>query len=130
MWNVAPWRRCLPVLVLLRGRRLNPKLRRLYYQREFFVAVRDSILIDLVKEVLGPRDGPYEPLPSNQNPRDEYITGVLAPVGTSRPPDDIDADADAVIEETTGEEDQDSQDSVVAPSVFSPALDPKALPRL
>lgn len=90
---------------------------------------RDHILIALVKETLGPRDGPYETLPDNQDPRDEYITGVLAPARAPRLPDDIDADIDDVIEETSSEEDQDSQGYVVVPGVFSPALDPKALPR-
>ena len=90
---------------------------------------RNHILTALVKEVLGPRDGPYEILPENQDPRDEYITGVLAPARAPRPPDEIDADIDQVIEETSSEEDQDTQGYVVAPGTFSPALDPKALPR-
>jgi hypothetical protein len=90
---------------------------------------RDCILTALVKEVLGPRDGPYEILPETQDPRDEYITGVLAPARAPRPPDDVDADVDEVIEETSSEEDQDTQGYVVVPGVFSPALDPKALPR-
>jgi hypothetical protein len=70
---------------------------------------RDHILIALVKEVLGPRHGPYEILPENQDPRDEYITGVLAPARAPRSPDEIDADIDEVIEETSSEEDQDTQ---------------------
>ena len=93
------------------------------------MSTRDEILIDLVKEVLGPRDGPYEILPADQDPRDEYITGVLAPANAPRPPDDIEADIDEVIEETSSEEDQDTQGYVVVPGVFSPALDPKSLPR-
>lgn len=90
---------------------------------------RDHILIALVKEILGPRDGPYEILPENQDPRDEYITGVLAPARAPRSPDDIDASIDQVIEEISGEEDQDVQGYVVVPAAFSPALDPRALPR-
>lgn len=93
------------------------------------MSARDHIVVDLVKEVLGPREGPYETLPSNENPRDEYITGVLAPVEAAGSSHDIEANVDAVIEETAGEEDQYSQDSVIVPSVFSPALDPKALPK-
>jgi len=93
------------------------------------LSARDHILIALVKEVLGPRDGPYEILPENQDPRDEYITGVLAPARAPLPPDEIDADIDQVIEETSSEEDQDTQGYVVVPGTFSPALDPKALPR-
>jgi len=90
---------------------------------------RDHIIIALVKEVLGPRGGPYEILPENQAPRDEYITGMLAPARAPRPPDEIDADIDEVIEETSNEEDQDTRGYMVVPGVFSPALDPKALPR-
>ena len=90
---------------------------------------RDHILIALVKEVLGPRCGPYEILLQNQDPRDEYITGVLAPAMSPQPLDDIDADVDQVIEETSSEEDQDTQSYLVVPGVFSPALNPKALPR-
>jgi hypothetical protein len=93
------------------------------------VAERNYILIDLVKEVLGPRLGPHEVLLDTQNPRDEYITGVLAPARAPRQPDDIEADSDEVIEETTSEEDQDTQGLAIVPGVFSPALDPKALPR-
>lgn len=90
---------------------------------------RDLILVELVKEILGPREGPYEILPENQDPRDEYITGVLVPANALRSPDDIEADIDAIIEETSSEEDQDNQGYVVVPGGFSPALDPKALPR-
>jgi len=99
---------------------------------------RDRILIELVKEVLGPRDGPLEILPPDQDPRDEYITGVLAPARAARRPDDIDADIDEIVidpdvedmvDETSSEEDQDTQGYAVVPGVFSPALDPRAQPR-
>jgi len=93
------------------------------------MAERDHIIIALVKEVLGPRDGSNEILPTDQDPRDEYITGVLVPADAPRPPNDIDADVDELAEEVYGEEDQDGQGPVVALSTFSPALDPKALPR-
>jgi hypothetical protein len=90
---------------------------------------RNHIVNALIKEVLGPRDGLHELLPSNQDPRDEYITGVLAPASSPRAADDIDADIDEISEEVTTEEDEDNGAHVVAPSVLSPALDPKALPR-
>ncbi|GAB4537254.1 MAG: DISARM system helicase DrmA [Anaerolineae bacterium] len=90
---------------------------------------RDLILIALIREVLGPRHGPHEILPENQDPRDEYITGVLAPARALRSPDEIEADIDEVIEETSSEDDQVTQGYVVVPGVFSPALDPKSLPR-
>src|SRR5690349_4136301 len=101
---------------------------------------RDQILIELVKEVLGPRSGPFEILPDTQDPREEYITGVLAPARAIRPPEDIDSEIDELPitrpdieadigepEETTSEEDQDTQGYVVVPGVFSPALNPKDL---
>lgn len=91
--------------------------------------VRDEMLIALVKEVLGPRDGPLEVLPEIQDPRSEYITGVLEPVGASTVDERIEDNVVEVIEETTSEEDQDNQGYVSAPGVFSPALDPRALPR-
>ncbi|MBA3531989.1 MAG: helicase [Ardenticatenales bacterium] len=90
---------------------------------------RDHILIDLVKEVLGPRSGNHEILSEAENPRDEYITGVLAPAKAPRSLDNIDADFDDLTEEVSSEEDQDNQGYVVVPGVFSPALNPKELPR-
>jgi len=92
------------------------------------MSARDEILISLVKEVLGPRNGPTELLPEERDPRSEFITGILEPVTAPRsiePEDDV----DDVIEETTAEEDQDNQGFVATPNVFSPALDPKSLPR-
>ena len=93
------------------------------------MAERNEMLIALVKEVLGPRQGPHEILPEEDDPRTEYITGVLAPAEALRQPDAIEEDIDEVIEETSSEEDQDTQGYVGTPGVFSPALDPKALPR-
>lgn len=90
---------------------------------------RNDMLIALVKEVLGPRQGPNEILPEEDDPRTEFITGVLAPAEAVRQPDSIEDDIDEVIEETSSEEDQDTQGYVGTPGVFSPALDPKALPR-
>ena len=40
---------------------------------------RARLVASLVAEVLGPREGPRETLPPNQDPVDEFITGVLAP---------------------------------------------------
>lgn len=93
------------------------------------MAERDQMLIALVREVLGPRNGSNEILPEEQDPRSEYITGVLEPVSASTIEDRLEDTVDEVIEETSSEEDQDSQGYVASPGVFSPALDPKALPR-
>ena len=95
------------------------------------MAEREHILVALVEEVLGPRHGPQEILPADQDPRAEYITGVLAPVSAQRPPDDIESEPDDIVEEAGShdpQEDQDSQGVVVVPGILSPALDPKALP--
>lgn len=40
---------------------------------------RSRLLSDLYCEVLGPRSGPFEELPQEEPPLDEYITGVLSP---------------------------------------------------
>jgi len=96
------------------------------------MAERDHILIALVKEVLGPRNGSNEILPENQNPRDEFITGVLAPAKAPASQDNIEGETDDFgedVEDVSSEEDQDSQGYVVVPGVFSPALNPKELPR-
>ena len=90
---------------------------------------RDHILIELVKEVLGPRYGVNEILPENQDPRGEYITGVLAPAKAPPETDNIEGEAEDFSEEVSSEEDQDTQGYVVVPGVFSPALNPKELPR-
>ena len=91
---------------------------------------RDYMVIGLIKELLGPRNGSFENLPTDRDPRNEYITGVLAPDMPERDPDDTDADIDEVIEEATDDENQSAEGPVIAPaSAFSPALDPKSQPR-
>ncbi|MCD9186334.1 MAG: DISARM system helicase DrmA [Pyrinomonadaceae bacterium] len=92
------------------------------------MAERTELVIDLVKEVLGPRNGSAEILPVNQDPRDEFITGVLSPVDSLPPQDDIESDIDSIVEEEYAEEDNNSDGIIVMPSSVSPALDPKALP--
>src|ERR1044072_2359798 len=89
---------------------------------------RNHIVDALIKEVLGPRHGPTELLPPNQDPRDEYITGVLAPAEADTSTE-IDGEVDDVFEEASSEEDEEDTGSTVGPPGVSPALDPKALPR-
>ncbi len=91
--------------------------------------VRDALLIALVKEVLGPRNGPQESLPEEDDPRQEYITGVLEPRNARSQDERVEDNVDEVIEETSSEEDQQAQGYVAATGIFSPALDPRALPR-
>ena len=54
---------------------------------------RDHLLAAMIEEVLGPRGGPQETLGANEDPRNEYVTGVLAPRDAQEPPD-IDAEND------------------------------------
>lgn len=72
-------------------------------------------------------------MPETENPRDEYITGVLAPATAPWAEEDIDADVDEVVEEVYGEEDDTLEDGAAgstAPSEsLAPALDPRSLPR-
>ncbi len=91
--------------------------------------IRDELLTALVRETLGPRNGPRETLPDNNDPRQEYITGVLEPRNARTQDDRIEDQVDSVIEETSSDEDQDNQGYVAANGMFSPALDPRALPR-
>ena len=93
------------------------------------MAERDLMLTALVREVLGPRNRPNEILPDDQDPRSEYITGVLEPAAASTVEERGEDDVEEVVEETSSEEDQDNQGYVASPGVFSSALDPKALPR-
>lgn len=91
--------------------------------------VRDELLTALVREVLGPRHGPRETLPADHDPRQEYITGVLEPRNARSQDERIEDQIDTLIEETSSDEDQDNQGYVAATGMFSPALDPRALPR-
>lgn len=91
--------------------------------------IRDELLTALVRETLGPRNGPREILPDDNDPRQEYITGVLEPRNARTQDDRIEDQVDSVIEETSSDEDQDNQGYVAATGMFSPALDPRALPR-
>ena len=88
---------------------------------------RAELLIALTKEVLGPRYGPYETLPPGQDPRSEYITGVLAPLNAPHE-HEIEAEAENISEEVVAEEDGDGSDAPVVSSTVAPALDPRALP--
>ncbi|NER32445.1 MAG: hypothetical protein F6J89_33855, partial [Symploca sp. SIO1C4] len=47
------------------------------------MSVRTELLLSLRKEVLGPRKSCDEVLPSQQDPRSEFITGVLIPKDAS-----------------------------------------------
>lgn len=91
--------------------------------------VRNEMLMALVREVLGPREGIEEILPEEQDPRHEYITGVLEPHNARSQDERVEDMVDQVVEEVSSDEDQDIQGYVAATGIFSPALDPRALPR-
>lgn len=86
------------------------------------------MLGELVKEVLGPRQGAYESLPLDMDPRNEYIVGVLGPK-EAKNERDIDAEAELVDNED-GEMGEDEKiDTTEAVISGSPSLDPKSLPK-
>ncbi|MDR9749295.1 DISARM system helicase DrmA [Paenibacillus taichungensis] len=88
---------------------------------------RAIILGDLVKEILGPRNGAYESLPQDLDPRNEYIVGVLSPKNAELDRD-IDSEAELQNDGDTEEQDIDEEPyEAFVPS--SPSLDPKSLPR-
>ncbi len=94
---------------------------------------RDLLLAALVAEILGPRGGPRESLKQEEDPLEEYITGVLVPSrAVSVSPD---ADADLQAPATTGADDEaDPGEGVQSPvgavvdHLICPALDPRARP--
>lgn len=96
--------------------------------------MREVLVQDLIGEVLGPRGGVHEVL--EYDPRQEYITGILAPE-VGQVTRDVDAEATlpaevANEEGATGElaaEDGDGAEEAEPPAFLSPGLDPKALPR-
>ena len=94
---------------------------------------RDLLLAALVAEVLGPRGGPRETLKREDNPLEEYITGVLAPHRAALVSPD--AEADSQVAATTGADDEaDPGEGVQSPAgavldhLVYPALDPRARP--
>src|SRR5688572_30437007 len=88
---------------------------------------RNDLIVELIKEVLGPRSGLNEALPANSDPRDEFITGVLSPVGGSTGRQDIEAEVSEIVEEGFAEDDEINVD-VALPPLISPSLDPRSLP--
>lgn len=93
---------------------------------------RDLLVSSLLSEVLGPRDGAREILKPDEDPLDEYITGVLAPYNTVSI--EIDANDELVGEGETAADDQSDPDEGMAfasldPNALpSPTLDPRARP--
>ena len=94
------------------------------------MSLRAELVNTLVGSLLGPQDGPEEILPSDRDPRGEYVCGVLSPQSASPPPRDPDTDAELPDGDVAGDdEDQQMEDSGAWTGASAPALDPKALPR-
>jgi hypothetical protein len=98
------------------------------------MSLRDNLVLRLVRLLHGPQGGPAEVLPADRNPADEYITGILAPrpdpnAAAAGPVHDIDGDADTIEGDVDSDEDEDDPAVIAAGSAFSPALDPRSLPR-
>jgi len=102
---------------------------------------RGNLLGALRAELLGPRDGPYELMPINDNPRDEYMTGVLGfqPFDEETDPDSDNEGLESSEPNSatpTASFDPDSDDPpepsagyVPNFGLMSPALDPRRLPQ-
>jgi hypothetical protein len=84
--------------------------------------MRDKFIYELLKEVLGPRDGSEETL--LEDPYDEYLTGVIVPWKWHGK--DVEAD-DAEPVAGGGVSDDDASDTYIV-STFSSALDPLSKP--
>lgn len=93
--------------------------------------VRTTVFETLVREVLGPRGGARETLALGDDPRDEYVTGVLSPV--SGAPDRA-RDIDAALDLAEGNGGEDDDEGSVADAEVAPAdpgltlFDPRSLP--
>lgn len=89
--------------------------------------MREALVCDLVKNLLGPRGGPRETL--DDMPLVEYITGILAPVGAEAERGDwpgSDTELAGTAERREG--DEDTEPEISPSSALSPALDPKKTP--
>lgn len=83
----------------------------------------------MVKDVLGPRDGPLERLSSFQNPLNEYLTGVLIPVKQYIDVLEEKEFQDELVGEEGHDEVEDTSDQMIGEApVASPSLDPKRRP--
>lgn len=93
------------------------------------MSVRAELLLSLRQEVLGPKESCYEVLPSQQDPRNEFITGVLIPRDASNEDaKEIEGEAETLGTgiDDYGEDDSDEESPVAA---AAPVLDPKSQPR-
>ncbi len=88
---------------------------------------RDLLLDALVREVLGPRDGPFEHMSDQESPLDEYVSGVLAPRLLVREKTEGTAEVEISGEEDFGADDLggDAGPGVGVADALGPSLDPR-----
>ena len=89
--------------------------------------MREVLVCDLVKNLLGPRGGPREVLAGK--PLSEYITGMLAPAGTETDvgkESELEAELAGAAEDR--EEDSGAEPEISPSSMLSSVLDPKKTP--
>lgn len=90
------------------------------------MSVRDHMVTALSKELLGPRGGPQEQM--IEDPRNEYVIGVLEPRDFDRGDLEFYNRPDfQIVERGVGEDDDVIEDTEAA--LFSLRLDPRALPK-
>ncbi len=87
--------------------------------------MRTKLIIELVKEVIGPRKGINETI--EENPLTEYITGVLAPMAI-RNPQLIEDEQEIPSDSSESYDEEESDVDIQTPVALSPALDPKSRP--
>jgi hypothetical protein len=92
------------------------------------VAERDILVNALIAEVLGPRHGAWEHLEPDEDPLEEYITGVLAPKSSTSTDFDPDAEDEPVAEGDPDADDQADPGPSADLGLTVPALDPRSRP--
>jgi hypothetical protein len=93
------------------------------------VTVRTELLLGLRCEVLGPKQSSNEVLSDQQNPRDEFITGVLLPRDASEEDArNMEGEVESLSAGVEGYDD-DEPDEEVPVGASAPVLDPKSQPR-
>ncbi len=89
--------------------------------------MREIFVTDLVRDILGPRNGPFERM--KESPLSEYITGVLAPLCI---PENLSYEeletGDIPDTGETGEDDETTDTDIQPPPLLQPALNPQNLP--
>lgn len=104
--------------------------------------IRDRLAVQLAKEILGPRGGPYEKIAGRDgklppDPSDEYIVGVLEPKNLNRgvlahfgrPILASNQDVNRMDENEKLPDEDEDYDYGTGPAEITPELDPRALPK-